>query len=80
MNELTPEDYVEILNGGWRGAHFSQNYYIVSRKEEKNPIQILLKEGMGLPLNINDEYEEVKNPKKKKEKETKQLMLTFYVI
>ena len=60
MTELTSEDYIEILNGRRRGPHFSNNYYVISRKEKEKQTQkqILLKEGVGLPLNMNDEYEE----------------------
>ena len=59
MTELTSDDYIEILSGGRRGTQFSKNYYIVTRKEKekKTQKQILLNEGVGLPLNMNDEYE-----------------------
>ena len=69
MNEISVEEYIDVLNGGKRGTQFSKNYYIISREEEKKPSQkqILLKEGVGLPPNINDDYEE-KQPVKKKRK------------
>ena len=75
MSELSVDEYISILNGGNRGNQSSSNYYVVSREEKKNPTQkqILLKEGVGLPTNLNDEYEE-KQARKKKEK----LILRFY--
>ena len=70
MTELTSEDYIEILNGRQHGPHFSNNYYVISRKEKEKQTQkqILLKEGVGLPLKMNDEYEEKKPAVRKKRK------------
>ena len=69
MSELSVDEYISILNGGNRGNQFSSNYYVVSREEKKKTTQkqILLKEGVGLPTNLNDEYDE-KQPRKKKRK------------
>ena len=69
MNELTAEDYIEVLNGTRCGAQFSKDY-VISRKEKNKQTQkqILLKEGVGLPSNMNDEYKEEKAPVKKKKK------------
>ena len=55
---------------------------MISRKEEKKQTQkqILLKEGVGLLTNMNDEYEEKKHPIKKKEKEITMLILKFYAV
>ena len=68
-NEVSVAEYMDILNGVNHGTPYSKNYCIISRKEEKKTTQkqILLKEGVGLPPNINEEYEE-KCPMKKKRK------------
>ena len=73
MNELTEKDYLEILNGERRGRHYSGNYYIISRKNEEKPTkkQVMLKEGVGLPPTLNDNYEEEERkiqPKRKRKK------------
>ena len=67
MSELSVEDYIAILNGKKRGSNFSSNYYVIAREEKKKSTQkdILLEEGVGLPKNMNEEYEE-KLPKRKK--------------
>ena len=36
MNEISVEEYIDVLNGGKRGTQFSKNYYIISREEKKN--------------------------------------------
>ena len=68
MNEISVEDYMDVLTGVRQGTQYSKNYYIISRKEEEKPTQkqILLKEGVGLPPNINENYEEPPMKKKKK--------------
>ena len=67
MSEVTVEEYMEALNGGG-GAQYSKNYYIIPRKkkEKQTQKQILLKEGVGLPPNINENYEENRPMKKKR--------------
>ena len=55
-NEVSVAEYMDILNGVNHGTPYSKNYCIISRKE-----------GVGLPPNINEEYEE-KCPMKKKRK------------
>ena len=37
MNEISVEEYIDVLNGGKRGTQFSKNYYIISREEKKKP-------------------------------------------
>ena len=68
MNEVSVEEYMDILNGVKHGIQYSKNYYIIQRKEEKKTTQkqILLKEGVGLPPNINENYEENRPIKKKR--------------
>ena len=68
MSEVTVEEYMEALNGGSYGTQYSKNYYIISRKkkEKQTQKQILLKEGVGLPPNINENYEENRPMKKKR--------------
>ena len=68
MNEVTVAEYMDVLNGGRYGAQYSKNYYIISRKEKEKQTQkqILLKEGVGLPPNINENYEENRPMKKKR--------------
>ena len=68
MNEISVAEYMDVLNGVSRGRQYSKNYCIISRKEEEKPTQkqILLKEGVGLPPNINENYEENRPIKKKK--------------
>ena len=68
MSEVTVEEYMEALNGGNYGTQYSKNYYIISRKkkEKQTQKQILLKEGVGLPPNINENYEENRPMKKKR--------------
>ena len=74
MNELTEKDYFEILNGERCGRHYSGNYYIVGRKTEEKPTkkQVMLKEGVGLPPTLNDNYDDNEKkigPKRKRKKE-----------
>ena len=68
MNEISVDEYMDVLNGVSRGRQYSKNYCIISRKEEEKPTQkqILLKEGVGLPPNINENYEETRPMKKKR--------------
>ena len=77
MSELSVKDYIAILNGKKRGSHFSSNYYVIAREEKKKSTQkdILLEEGVGLPNNMNEEYEQ-KLPKRKRKK----LIMMFYDI
>ena len=67
-NDITVGEYMDMLNGGGYGTQYSKNYYIVSRKKEEKQTQkqILLKEGVGLPPNINENYEETRPMKKKR--------------
>ena len=67
MSEVTVEEYMEALNGGG-GTQYSKNYYIIPRKkkEKQTQKQILLKEGVGLPPNINENYEEKPTLRKKR--------------
>ena len=60
MNELTENDYFQILNGERFGQHYSGKYYIVSCKTEEKPTkkQIMLKDGVGLSPTLNDEYDD----------------------
>ena len=70
MNDVTVEEYMGMLNGDGYGPQYSKNYYTISRinKKKQTQKQILLKEGVGLPPNINDNYEENRPPMKKKRK------------
>ena len=70
MNEVTVEEYMGVLNGDGYGGQYSKNYYIISRKDKKKQTQkqILLKEGVGLPPNLNENYEENRTPMRKKRK------------
>ena len=85
MNELTEKDYFQILNGERCGQHYSGNYYVVARKPEEKPTkkQVMLKEGVGLPPTMNDDYDdEIKKklpPKKEEEKKMRELIQNFYV-
>ena len=74
MNELTENDYYQILNGERYDQHYSEKYYLVSRKTEEKPTkkQFMLKDGIGLPPTLNDEYDdEIKKiaPRRKRKKE-----------
>ena len=74
MNELTEKDYFQILNGERCGQHYSGNYYVVARKPEEKLTkkQVMLKEGVGLPPTMNDDYDdEIKKNTSKKKKKTK---------
>ena len=68
MNEISVDEYMDVLNGKKHGVQYSKNYCIIPRKEEKKPTQkqILLKEGVGLPPNINENYEENQPIRKKR--------------
>ena len=82
MNELTENDYFQILNGERFGQHYSGKYYIVSHKTEEKPTkkQIMLKDGVGLPPTLNDEYDdEIKKiaPRRKKKEYEKGIDLEF---
>ena len=68
MNEISVAEYMDVLNGVKYGVQYSKNYCIIPRKEEKKPTQkqILLKEGVGLPPNINENYEENRPIRKKR--------------
>ena len=72
---LTEKDYFEILNGERHGRHYSGNYYIVDRKKNEKPTkkEVMLKEGVGLPPTLNENYddEERKIPMKRKRKNDK---------
>ena len=70
MNEVTVEEYMGVLNGDGYGGQYSKNYYIISRKDKNKQTQkqILLKEGVGLPPNLNENYEENRTPMRKKRK------------
>ena len=73
---LTEHDYYQILNGERTGRHYSGNYFIVERAKNEKPTkkEVMIKEGVGLPPNLNEEYDDDERkipPKKRKRKNNK---------